>query len=185
MEKNIGNVNYKIHKIYKIYGASEMGQIINIKSKKIINHDNETPIIKLEKTFATAPKKYRVDAFVWECFNDLIIRGYYLKHINDDENDNRISNLKLEKIKKSNIKWIDREYKCCKCGKVTTNNKKYYHNRVCPYSDNPFTEDEIRVKRNGDIVWKRQRTTCVRCGGEYTNNYKYQHEKRCSNYKRE
>ena len=88
--------NIKVHPIYKNYGVKpETNQIINIEKKFIIKtrlHASSYIIISLMHN--DKQKTYSEHRFIWECYNDIIPKGYEIDHINHNRVDNSISNLR-------------------------------------------------------------------------------------------
>ena len=107
-----GKKYYK-HQFFTNYGASKDGEIINVKTERIIKMIKDSGGYlffnicdkKLEK-----PKIYYQHRFVYEVFKGLIPRFFEVDHINNFKNDNRIKNLQLlshkQNVQKSKIKTI-------------------------------------------------------------------------------
>lgn len=82
---------------------------------------------------------------VWEAYNALAsewdeVKGkkVMVMHVNDNPNDNRLSNLILgsleltrEKNKKRVLEWHKKLYTCQNCNKQLKNDSKCYHNKIC------------------------------------------------------
>ena len=78
-------------------------------------------------------KVYFVHRFVWECFNDLIPKGKRIYHINDNNEDNRLSNLQIMTQEQNCEKSISkRDYTF-----VAKNNE----NRKCVKAINTITKE--------------------------------------------
>ena len=138
---------YSVHPIYDLYASDENGNIIHI-IKKIPTKGNKTHIGYMNcsvRKYGGRRKAYQVHRFVWECFNSLIPEGKVIDHINDDKEDNRLSNLQLmtpkENCKKA-AKGQDYTFaaKNCenrKCVKPPTKIQKKLHIlKVCMLSFN-------------------------------------------------
>ena len=89
---------YYKHTVFTNYGASKDGEVINVKTKRIIKMMNNGVGYlffnicdkKLEK-----PKTYFQHRFVFEVFRGPIPRFFEVDHINNIKTDNRIKNLQL------------------------------------------------------------------------------------------
>ena len=137
----IDNCVYYIHPIYDLYAGSKDGNVINI-IKQVPHKGNKTHRgylnVGMRKHGQSGVKSYQVHRFVWECFNGVIPEGKGIDHINDDKEDNRLSNLQLM-IPKENCKKTakDRDYsfainnhenrKCIKAINKNTNEVSYYY----------------------------------------------------------
>ena len=87
--------NIKVHPIYKNYGVNtETNRIINIEKNfnlKSMLHTLGYMYINLKQD---KYKTYSEHRFIWECYNDIIPKGYEIDHINHNRVDNSISNLR-------------------------------------------------------------------------------------------
>ena len=109
----IDGKKYYKHQVFSKYAASKNGDIINVKTKKIIKMTNNGYGYlffnicdkRLEKQ-----KTYTQHRFVYEVFKGLIPRFFEIDHQNNIKSDNRIKNLQLlthkQNIQKSNNKPI-------------------------------------------------------------------------------
>ena len=93
----IEGVKYYKHPVFSKYAASKNGDIINVKTKRILNMIKCNGYLyfniydeKLEK-----PKNYYQHRFVYEVFRGPIPRCLEVDHINNIKFDNRIKNLQL------------------------------------------------------------------------------------------
>ena len=93
----IEGVKYYKHPVFSNYAASKNGEIVNVKTKKIIRMIKCNGYLyfnicdkKLEK-----PKNYYQHRFVFEVFRGPIPRCFEVDHINNVKSDNRIKNLQL------------------------------------------------------------------------------------------
>ena len=99
---------YCLHPIYNLYAGSKDGNIINI-VKRVPHEGNKNNIGYLNfcvrKHGQPSQKTYYVHRFIYECFNGIIPKGKVIDHINNNKEDNRLSNLQLmtqqENCKKS------------------------------------------------------------------------------------
>ena len=102
------------HPVFDNYGASKKGDIINIKTKKILsknkNNGNGYLIFCLCNEKLEEKKNYYQHRFVYEVFKGMIPSIMEIDHRNTVRNDNRIKNLQLitptQNKQKSNNKPI-------------------------------------------------------------------------------
>ena len=118
----IEGVKYYKHQVFTNYAASKNGDIINVKTKRIIKMTNNGNGYlyfaicdkKLEKR-----KNYYQHRFVYEVFKGPIPKCLEVDHLNNDRGDNRIKNIQLlthnQNLQKSNNKPIIST--CIKTGK--------------------------------------------------------------------
>ena len=109
----IEGVNYYKHPVFSNYAASKNGDVINVKTKRILKMRNNGKGYlnfalsdkKLEK-----PKNYYQHRFVYEVFKGMIPSCFEVDHQNNVRSDNRIKNLQLlthkQNIEKSNNRAI-------------------------------------------------------------------------------
>ena len=109
----IDGVKYYIHPVFSNYAASRNGDVINVKTKRILKMKNSGEDYlffsicdkKLEKS-----KNYYQHRFVYEVFRGPIPHFFEVDHINNVSSDNRIKNLQLlthkQNSEKSNNKPI-------------------------------------------------------------------------------
>ena len=93
----IDGVKYYKHQVFSKYAASKNGEVINVKTGRIIKMIKCNGYLyfnicdkKLEK-----PKNYYQYRFVFEVFRGPIPRCFEVDHINNVKSDNRIKNLQL------------------------------------------------------------------------------------------
>ena len=99
----IEGVKYYKHPVFSKYAASKNGEVINVKTGRIIKMIKCNCYLyfnicdeKLEK-----PKIYYQHRFVYEVFRGPIPRCFEVDHINNVKSDNRIKNLQLLTHKKN------------------------------------------------------------------------------------
>ena len=110
---SIGGKKYYIHPIFSKYAASKEGEILNVKTGRILKKNltdqgyyqfrvNDKKLIK--------PKNYYIHRFEWECVKGVIPEGYVIDHCDSVKTNNKIENLQLltvsENIRKGNSKPI-------------------------------------------------------------------------------
>ena len=95
----INGKKYYKHPVFDNYGASKKGNIINIKTKKILskkrNNGNGYLIFYLCNEKLEEKKNYYQHRFVYEVFKGMIPSIMEIDHRNGVKNDNRIKNLQL------------------------------------------------------------------------------------------
>ena len=108
----IDGVKYYKHQVFSNYAASKNGEVINVKTERIIKMINCNGYLcfniydkKVEK-----PKVYYQHRFVYEVFQGPIPKCFEVDHFNNFKFDNRIKNLQLlthkQNVIKSNSKPI-------------------------------------------------------------------------------
>lgn len=129
------NCVYKVHPVYDLYAANDVGDVINIVKKESIGYKRYDGYIQcnVRKYGQKSYKMYYVHRFVWECFSSVIPGDKVIDHINNTRDDNRLCNLQLvtqsENSKKS-VKDIDYSYL-----KNTQRNAKYVKATNCKTND--------------------------------------------------
>ena len=94
------------------------------------NKNRRGYMIHCIRKYGGRQKTYQIHWFVWECFNGVIPEGKVIDHINNNKEDNRLSNLQLmtpkENCKKSakdrDYTFTAKNYKNRKCVKATNKN---------------------------------------------------------------
>ena len=99
-----GGKKFYIHPIFSNYAASKDGEILNVKTgrilKKILNNNgyyhfrvNDKKLIK--------PKNYLIHRFEWECVKGVIPEGFVIDHFDSVKTNNKIENLQLLTLKEN------------------------------------------------------------------------------------
>ena len=109
----IEGVKYYKHPVFSNYAANKNGDVINVKTKRILKMKNNGNGYlkfkicdkKLEKT-----KNYYQHRFVYEVFKGPILRFFVIDHQNNVRTDNRIKNLQLLTPKQSVEKSRNRPF---------------------------------------------------------------------------
>ena len=86
------------HPVFSNYAASRNGDVINVKTGRIvkmINNDNGYLYFKIRDKKLEKPKIYYQHRLVYEVFRGPIPRFFEVDHINEIKKDNRIKNLQL------------------------------------------------------------------------------------------
>ena len=99
----INEIVYYVHPKYKLYAASEHGDIVNIIEQKPLKFSKLSSghsCFEMKKDDESDFIYHRVNEFVWVCFNGIIPKEKVIKHINDNLEDNRLKNLNLITYKK-------------------------------------------------------------------------------------
>ena len=110
----INGVKYYKHPVFDNYGASKKGEIINLKTEKILsrrkNNGNGYLIFVLSNEKLEKPNNYYQHRFVYEVFKGMIPSIMEVDHINSCKSDKRIKNLQLlthkQNVEKSRNKAI-------------------------------------------------------------------------------
>ena len=110
----IDGVNFYKHPVFDNYAANKNGDVLSLKSKKILsknkNNGNGYLIFCLCSEKLEKKKNYYQHRFVYEVFKGMIPRIMEIDHRNGVRNDNRIKNLQLlthkQNVEKSHNKPI-------------------------------------------------------------------------------
>ena len=109
----IGGKKYYNHPVFSNYAASKNGEVINVKTGKIMRmskNGNGYLKFSLYDKKLEKPYSYSHHRFVFEVFKGLIPRCLEIDHINNCKKDNRIKNLQLltrkQNVEKSHNKAI-------------------------------------------------------------------------------
>ena len=135
METGTQTINlsdFRTHPIYDRYLANELGQIINIKLKKIMKTWLKRGYPNIVFKFNGKTQNCYVHRFVYECFHGIIPNGMQVDHIDNNKLNNRLSNLQLltpsENIRKTFIdnpnlrfEYSERKTRRIKCINLETN----------------------------------------------------------------
>lgn len=104
---------YYQHPVFSNYAASKDGEIVNVKTRKIlkmIKHSNGYCILAYAIKKLEYPKTYLQHRFLFEAVRGVIPEGFETDHINEDKTHNRIKNLQLlnhqQNVEKSKSKAI-------------------------------------------------------------------------------
>ena len=109
----IGGKKYYIHPIFTNYAASKEGEILNVKTGRILKKnltDKGYYLFKVNDKKLIKPKNYYIHRFEWECVRGVIPEGFVIDHIDSVRINNKIENLQLltlvENVRKGNSKPI-------------------------------------------------------------------------------
>ena len=110
---SIDGKKYYIHPIFTNYAASKDGEILNVKTGRILKKnltDKGYYQFKVNDKKLIKPKNYYIHRFEWECVRGVIPEGFVIDHIDSVKTNNKIENLQLltdsENIRKGNSKPI-------------------------------------------------------------------------------
>ena len=132
---------YNIHPIYDLYAASKDGNVINI-IKRVPQKGNKDKHgymqVSVRKRGQSGQKNYRAHRFVWEAFSGEIPEGKQIDHINNNKEDNHLSNLQLLTPQQNSKKAAkNHDYKlaahprqnnkCVKATNCNTNEVSYFN----------------------------------------------------------
>ena len=106
-------MKYYIHPIFSKYAASKEGEILNVKTGRILKKnlsDHGYYQFKISDKNLSKPKNYLIHRFEWECIKGVIPEGFVIDHIDSVRTNNKIENLQLltlaENVRKGNSKPI-------------------------------------------------------------------------------
>ena len=110
---SIGGKKYYIHPIFTNYAASKDGEILNVKTGRILKKnltDQGYYQFKVTDKKLIKPKNYYIHRFEWECVKGVIPEGFVIDHYDSVKTNNKIENLQLltlaENVRKGNSKPI-------------------------------------------------------------------------------
>ena len=90
---------FYIHPIFSKYAASKEGEILNVKTgrilKKNLTYQGYYQFRVNDKKKLIKPKHYYIHRFEWECVKGLIPEGFVIDHIDSNKTNNKIENLQL------------------------------------------------------------------------------------------
>ena len=108
-----GGKKFYIHPIFSKYAASKEGEILNVKTGRILKknlNDNGYYLFRISDKNLSKPKTYYIHRFEWECVRGDIPEGFVIDHIDSVKTNNKIENLQLltlaENVRKGNNKPI-------------------------------------------------------------------------------
>ena len=108
-----GRKKFYIHPIFSNYSASKDGEILNVKTGRILKKNLTAKgyyLFRISDKNLSKPKNYYIHRFEWECVRGVIPEGFVIDHIDSVRTNNKIYNLQLltlaENIRKGNSKPI-------------------------------------------------------------------------------
>ena len=107
----IDGVKYYRHSVFINYAASKNGEVINVKTGRIMNikkRGNNYLRFTISDTKLEKPFTYYQHRFVYEVFKGAIPKCLEIDHINNIKSDNRIKNLQLLTPRRNNEKSKNR-----------------------------------------------------------------------------
>ena len=93
-----GGKKFYIHPIFTNYAASKEGEILNVKTGRILKKnltDQGYYQFKVTDKKLIKPKNYYIHRFEWECVKGVIPEGFVIDHIDSVKTNNKIENLQL------------------------------------------------------------------------------------------
>ena len=133
----INNCVYKMHPIFNLHAGSKDGKIIHI-IKQVPHKGKKNNVgymrINVRKHGQSGFKNYQIHRFIWECWRGVIADGKEIDHIDNNKENNHLSNLQLlthsENCKKAvkHRKTFNshQNRKCVKATNKNTNEIFYY-----------------------------------------------------------
>ena len=110
---SIGGKKYYIHPIFTNYAASKDGEILNVKTGRILKKlmsDQGYYMFKVNDKNLIKPKSCYIHRFEWECIRGVIPEGFVIDHCDSVKTNNKIENLQLltfiENVQKGRTKAI-------------------------------------------------------------------------------
>ena len=95
---SIDGKKYYIHPFFTKYAASKEGEILNVKTGRILKKnltDQGYYQFKVTDKKLIKPKNYYIHRFEWECVKGVIPEGFVIDHIDSVKTNNKIENLQL------------------------------------------------------------------------------------------
>ena len=93
-----GGKKFYIHPTFSKYAASKEGEILNVKTGRILKKNLTYQgyyQFKVNDKKLTKPKNYYIHRFEWECVKGVIPEGFVIDHIDSNKTNNKIENLQL------------------------------------------------------------------------------------------
>ena len=94
-----GGKKFYIHPTFSKYAASKEGEILNVKTGRILKKNLTYQgyyQFKVNDKKLTKPKNYYIHRFEWECVKGDIPEGFVIDHIDSNKTNNKIENLQLQ-----------------------------------------------------------------------------------------
>ena len=91
-----GGKKFYIHPIFSNYSASKDGEILNVKTGRILKKnltDQGYYQFKISDKNLIKPKNYYIHRFEWECVKGVIPEGFVIDHCDSVKTNNQIENL--------------------------------------------------------------------------------------------
>ena len=99
-----GGKKFYIHPIFSNYSASKDGEILNVKTGRILKKnltDQGYYQFKVNDKKLIKPKNYYIHRFEWECVKGVIPEGFVIDHCDSVKTNNKIENLQLLTFKEN------------------------------------------------------------------------------------
>ena len=109
---SIGGKKYFIHPIFNNYAASKDGEILNVKTGRILKKnltDRGYYQFKVNDKKLIKPKNYYIHRFEWECVKGVIPEGFVIDHCDSVKTNNQIENLQLLTLAENVRKVIENQ----------------------------------------------------------------------------
>ena len=95
---SIGGKKYYIHPIFTNYAASKDGEILNVKTGRILKKlmsDQGYYMFKVNDKNLIKPKSCYIHRFEWECIRGVIPEGFVIDHCDSVRTNNKIENFTI------------------------------------------------------------------------------------------
>ena len=99
-----GGKKFYIHPIFTNYAASKDGEILNVKTGRILKKNLITSgyyQFSVSDKKLIKPKNYLIHRFEWECVKGVIPEGFVIDHCDSVRTNNKIENLQLLTLKEN------------------------------------------------------------------------------------
>ena len=116
--------SFYIHPIFANYAASKDGEILNVKTGRILKKkltDQGYYQFRISDKNLIKPKNYYIHRFEWECLRGVIPEGFVIDHFDSVKTNNKIENLQLLTLKENVQKGRSKPIKSFN---MKNNNKK-------------------------------------------------------------
>ena len=110
----IDGKKYYIHPIFTNYAASKDGEILNVKTGRILKKnltDQGYYQFSISDKNLSKPKNYYIHRFEWECIKGVIPEGFVIDHFDSVKTNNKMENLQMLTLKENAQKGCSKPIK--------------------------------------------------------------------------